>query len=104
MTSSVVRGWSCSLIERARLHTAAGGAFGPVAGPRSECPGSDANGAAGPSGEPAARPLLDLRERRLEPTTHRGQRVLDPHRRPRQDGALDDAPRLELLHPFGQEP
>src|SRR3954470_21000968 len=53
--------------------------------------------------EPLLRPGAQLGHGRFEGTAHARQRVGDAHGRPGVDRALDDAARLELLHPLRQE-
>src|SRR5215217_8194732 len=53
--------------------------------------------------QPAQRPRAQLAQGRGQLAPHVRQPVLHPGGRPVADVALDDAPRLELLHPLGQQ-
>src|SRR5919106_1529592 len=54
--------------------------------------------------QPGVGPALERADRRLERLALVGQGVLDPDRGGVDDAALDDALRLQLLHPLRQQP
>src|SRR3954469_15427845 len=53
--------------------------------------------------QPGVGPALEREHGRLERLALGGEAVFDPHRRVVDHAALDDALRLQLLHPLGQE-